>query len=98
MRQTAVKRVLLEASGILTSPSHTQVIHSLTSPVAPALLQVQSQPPPDRAPDPGDVCNHESAVEVVPPLGTDQPGEPAPEKRGIRDVQVSMALMDEFLK
>ena len=37
-------------------------------------------------------------MEVVPPLGTDQPGEPAPEKQGIRDVQVSMALMDEFLK
>ena len=37
-------------------------------------------------------------MEVVPPLGTDQPGGVAPEKRGIRDVQVSMALMDEFLK
>ena len=61
-------------------------------------LQVQSLPPPERAPGPGEVCNHDSAVEVVPPLGTDQPGEPATEKRGIRDVQVSMALMDEFLK
>ena len=61
-------------------------------------LQVQNLPPPERAPDPGEVCNHESAVEVVPPLGADQPGAVAQEKRGIRDVQVSMALMDEFLK
>lgn len=55
-------------------------------------------PPPDRAPKPGEVCSHDTGVEVVPPLGVDQPGEIAPEKRGIRDVQVSMALMDEFLK
>ena len=66
--------------------------------IAALTVQVQHMPPPQRAPEPGEVCSHDSAVEVVPPLGTDQPGAPAPEKRGIRDVQVSMALMDEFLK
>ncbi|CAK0788001.1 hypothetical protein CVIRNUC_011223 [Coccomyxa viridis] len=66
--------------------------------LGPQEVQVQHLPPPQRAPEPGEVCSHDNAVEVVPPLGTDQPGAPAPEKRGIRDVQVSMALMDEFLK
>ena len=61
-------------------------------------MQVQHLPPPQRAPQPGEVCSHDRAVAAVPPLAPDQPGAPAPEKRGIRDVQVSMALMDEFLK
>ena len=56
-------------------------------------------PMPDRAPAPGEVCSHELGVEVVPPLGTDQPGPVvAKERVGIREVHVSMALMDEFLK
>ena len=56
-------------------------------------------PAPDRAPAPGEVCSHEPDVEVVPPLGTDQPGPVvAKERVGIREVHVSMALMDEFLK
>lgn len=59
--------------------------------------QVQSVPAPTQAPSPGDTCSHD--VEVVPPLGTDQPGgAPPKQQQGIREVQVSMALMDEFLK
>lgn len=56
-------------------------------------------PAPDRAPAAGEVCSHAPDVEVVPPLGTDQPGPVvAKERVGIREVHVSVALMDEFLK
>ncbi len=53
-------------------------------------------PAPTQAPQPGETCSHE--IEVVPPLGVDQPGGPPKLHQGIREVQVSMALMDEFLK
>ncbi|EIE22119.1 Mov34-domain-containing protein [Coccomyxa subellipsoidea C-169] len=53
-------------------------------------------PAPTQAPQPGDTCSHD--IEVVPPLGVDQPGGPPKLQQGIREVQVSMALMDEFLK
>ncbi len=63
------------------------------------MAQVQSLPAPERAPAPGGTCSHGPDVEVVPPLGSDPPGPVvAAEKVGIREVQVSMALMDEFLK
>lgn len=66
--------------------------------LGPQEVQVQSIPPPTHAPAPGDTCSHSTDIEVVPPLGTDQPGEPPKQQQGIREVQVSMALMDEFLK
>ena len=61
---------------------------------------MQSLPAPDSMPAPGETCSHAAPdVEVVPPLGSDPPGPVvAAEKVGIREVQVSMALMDEFLK
>ncbi|CAL8467347.1 g6884 [Coccomyxa elongata] len=65
--------------------------------LGPQEWQVQSVPTPTQAPSPGETCSLD--VEVVPPLGTDQPGgAPPKQQQGIREVQVSMALMDEFLK
>lgn len=61
------------------------------------VLKVMSVEPPSKPLQGGEVCSHTSDA-VVPALGVDAPGAPSKEKQGIREVQISFKLMDDFLR
>lgn len=61
------------------------------------VLKVTSVEPPSKSLQGGEVCSHTSDA-VVPALGVDAPGAPSKEKQGIREVQISFKLMDDFLR